>query len=435
MDVSDLIMISVDDHIVEPPEMYDNHLTQAQKAFAPKFVKEANGTDFWVYEGRRVSAGGLNAVAGRPREEYGMEPSSIDHARPGVRNIHARIDDMNVNGILASVNFPSTVTFDGSGFMLYENKDHALQLVRAYNDWHVDEWCGAYPGRNIPLGILPFWDVPATVEEIKRLARKGCHAITFSDNPSVKGLPSIHDAHWDPMWKACAENETVICIHIGSGASAPHASPASPIDAWITTMPISIVNSTADWVYLSALQKYPNLKIVLSEGGIGWIPYFLERADFTHEHHSAWTHSPLGKKKPSEVFREHFITCFIDDKFGLANLDWIGEDIVTYECDYPHSDTLWPYAPERLFETINHLSPEKIAKVTHLNAMRTFNFDPFAILGRENCTVGALRAKATHVDTSPQSYGGLSPLKAGEAPRPVTSADIQGMFLKKEEAA
>ena len=434
MKLEDMIIVSVDDHIVEPGNMYDNHLTQAQKSIAPVMRKDKSGADYWLYEGRRAGAVGLNAVAGRPKEEFGFEPASLSEMRKGSYDIHGRIDDMNVNGILASVNFPSVVGFDGSLFHSFENKKNAITILQAYNDWHIDEWCGTYPGRNIPLALVPFWDVEATVAELKRVSAKGCHAITFSDNPATKGLPSIHNEHWEPVWKACNDLQIVVNIHIGSGAQAPHASMESPIDAWITTMPISIVNSAADWTHLKALQRYKDLKISLSEGGIGWIPYLLERIDFTHEHHSAWTHADFGGRKPSDIFREHFLTCFIDDKFGLDNVDAIGEDNIAYECDYPHSDTLWPVAPERLYDTVKHLSDSTINKVTHENALKWFQFDAIGLVGgRQNATVGALRKAGEHVDTAPVSYGGHAPLAPGEKARPVTSADITKMFMKSTE--
>ena len=436
MDFNDLIIVSVDDHIVEPATMWDQHLSRAQKSFAPELRKDENGKEFWLFEGRRVGNIGLNAVVGRMREEYGCEPISFDQMRRGAWDIHARIEDMNANGVLAGLNFPSVVTFDGSLFHKFQDRQNALALLKAYNDWHIDEWCGSYPGRNIPNAIVPYWNVQDTVDEIKRVVAKGCHAISFSDNPALRGQPSIHDAQWAPLWKVCADNQVVINIHIGSGAAAPHASMLSPIDAWITTMPISIVNSAADWLFLKALQEYPTLKVALSEGGIGWIPYFLERADFTHEHHHAWTYSDFGGKKPSDIFREHFMTCFIDDNFGLANLDKIGEDHVAYECDYPHSDSVWPESAQRLLESVQHLPDSTINKVTHANALRLFNFDAFGKLGgKENCTAGALRRLATHIDTSPKSFGGPTPLAAGEQRRPVTSGDVLKMFAEVDKIA
>lgn len=424
-----LIIASVDDHIVEPPTMFNQHLGIQHKAIKPLVLKDKNGADFWLFEGKRTGNIGLNAVVGRVREEYGCEPVSFAQMRKGAWDINARIEDMNANGILSSLNFPTVIGFDGQLFHRFENKANALTLLRAYNDWHIDEWCGSYPGRNIPNAIVPYWDIAATVTEIERVAAKGCHAISFTDNPSLRGQPSVHEDHWEPLWKACADNGMVINIHIGSGAAAPHASMASPIDAWITTMPISIVNSAADWLWLTALQRYPDLKIALSEGGIGWIPYFLERSDFVYDHHRAWTFSDFGKKKPSEVFREHFLTCFIDDRFGLRNLDAIGEDNIAYECDYPHSDSVWPDSVDLLIDQFAGLSDIQIDKITHGNALRTYRFDAFAMMGgREKCTAGALRKLATHVDTAPVSFGGPAPLKAGEVRRRVTSGDITSMF-------
>jgi predicted TIM-barrel fold metal-dependent hydrolase len=154
----------------------------------------------------------------------------------------------------------------------------------------------------------------------------------------------------------------------------------------------------ADLIWSQIFRKFPNLRIALSEGGIGWIPYFLDRIDFTYQHHKAWTFQDFGDKLPSQVFHEHIITCFIDDPTGLKLLDDVGLDMVTWECDYPHSDTAWPYAPEVFMKTARHLSDDVINKVTHENAMRIFQFDPFVHRPKAECTVRGLRAQATDVD-------------------------------------
>lgn len=426
MDSNDLIVVSVDDHIVEPPTVFDNTLTKEQRQFAPRPVRK-DGVDTWVFEDRVIANMGLAAVAGRKREEYGCDPAAYEQMRKGAWDVDARVDDMNANGLLGSLCFPTIVGFDGSLFWAAKDKARALTSLKAYNDWHIDEWCGKHPGRFIPCGLVPVWDMEETVREIKRIKAKGCHSITFSDNPSKKDYPSIHNAYWEPLWKVCAENEVVINIHIGTGNQPPHPSLESPIDAWTIVMPMSISVAAADWLHLQALQRYPTLKIALSEGGIGWIPYLLERADFTHDHHHKWTNSDFGGRRPSDIFKDHFINCFIDDRFGLDNLEYMNEDLVCYECDYPHSDTVWPEGPEFLAPTIRHLPRATIDKVTHLNAMREYKYDPFAVLGKENCTVGALRAKAAGVDTSPLSFGGPAPINRGER-RIVTSADVIAMY-------
>jgi len=206
----------------------------------------------------------------------------------------------------------------------------------------------------------------------------------------------------------------------------------TPIEAWISTMPISIAVGAADWLQLKALQEYPQMRISLSEGGIGWVPYFLERADYSNWRHKVWTHSIFQDRKPSETFRRHFLNCFIDDAYGLQNIHAIGEDMVAYECDYPHSDSLWPEVPEYLWKSLKHLTQAQIDKVTHLNAMRFFRFDPFEHHKREELTVSALRARARAkgVDTTPKSSDGARPVAAGIT-RPVTSGDIMRMFAER----
>lgn len=439
MQMNDMLLISVDDHISEPPDMFKNHLSGRDLETAPTFITDENGKNAWTYQGMYMPSVGLNAVVGRPLEEYGMEPTSLEQIRRGVWDVHARIDDMNVNGMAASLNFGSAVGFDGGRFYRAPDKTLALTHLRAYNDWHVDEWCAAYPGRFIPCGILPLWDMDATVQEIARLAAKGCFTVTITENPTVYGLPSIHNDYFEPFWKAIVDHDMAICCHIGAGNPAPHASMETPIEAWITTMPMSIATGAADWLQLKALHDYPSLRIALSEGGIGWVPYFLERADYSNWRHKAWTNSIFQDIKPSEIFKRHFLNCFIDDKFGLQNIEYIGEDNIAYECDYPHSDTLWPEAPEYLWEAIRHLTDEQIDKITHRNAMRFFRFDPTEHHAREDLTVGALRetAKAAGVDTTPKSTGGDRPVEEGTS-RPITSGDLMRMFKhhsrQKEDA-
>ncbi|MEY4906353.1 MAG: hypothetical protein RL260_71 [Pseudomonadota bacterium] len=426
MEMNDLIIVSVDDHVVEPPDMFHDHMPKHLLDKAPRLIRVREG-DGWEFEGMRMPNFGLNAVVGRPQEEYGFEPASYEDIRKGTFDLKARVDDMNVNGILGSICFPSFPTFAGAYFLGAKDKELAKIVVSAYNDWHVHGWCGQAPGRFIPLAILPLWDIDACVAEARRVAKMGVRTISFLDNPTAKGLPSIHSGHWDPLFRVMEEERLVLSIHIGSGASAPYPSADAPIDAWIVNMPMYIANAATEWLFSTVCTKFPDLKIALSEGGIGWIPYWLERSDFTFKHHSPWTHADFQGMLPSERFARNFITCFIDDKFGLKNVDALNADMVTYECDYPHSDTLWPNAPEALWASIKHLPTAQIHGISHLNAMREFRYDPFSVLGRENCTVAALRAQATHVNTARVAgLGGINPSNAQG--RQVTAGEVARLF-------
>ncbi|HEX2384748.1 MAG TPA: amidohydrolase family protein [Acidimicrobiales bacterium] len=409
MQLEDLLLVSVDDHVVEPPDLFAGHLPDRWRDVAPRMVTREDGTDVWQYDGKEIVNIGLNAVAGRPPEEYGMEPTSLHEMRPGCYDIHERVRDMDANGVLGSMCFPSFPNLCGQLFARSGDKDAALAIVKGYNDWHVDEWCGTYPGRFIPLMIPPLWDPVEMAAEVHRMAAKGCHAVTFSENPERLKMPSMHAEHWDPFWQACSDEGTIVCLHIGSSSSLVVTARDAPIDVLITLQPVNIVQCAADLMWSPVLRKFPDLRISLSEGGIGWIPYLLERLDWIYTRHHAWTGQDFGGRLPSEVFRERIVTCFIDDPVGLVVRDRVGIDRICWEADYPHSDSTWPTSPEYLMKSLEQVPggvPDgDVDAITHQNAMRHFRFDPFAVHRREDCTVGALRARAaaSGVDTSPLS--------------------------------
>ena len=423
MQMDDLIIVSVDDHVVEPPDMFERHLPAKYKDIAPHIVRKDNGADVWQFHGMEVPNIGLNAVAGRPRDEYGIDPTSFDEIRDGCYDVSKRVMDMNANGVLGSLNFPSLPGFAGRLFGAMEDKDTAKVLAQAYNDWHIDEWCGAAPGRFIPLAIPMIWDPHALADEIHRVAKKGCHAVTFPENPEPLGLPSLHSDHWDPFWKACSDEGTIVCMHIGSSGKLVMTAPDAPIDVMIVLQPMNIVQCAADLIHSPVFRKFPDVTVALSEGGIGWIPYFLERLDHSYSVHKAWTGSDFGSKLPSEVFMEHVVLCYISDVAGVKMARDIGVDRITVEIDYPHSDANWPKAPETLMEefSTSDLTDAEINAMTHENAMRFFKYDPFAIRPRERSTVGALRSEAIGWDVEPHARNGAA---HGVPIQPVTLADF-----------
>src|SRR5574341_1496201 len=284
----DLILVSVDDHVVEPPTLFDAHLPEKWTEFAPRLVHRDDGTDAWLYEGNEIPNIGLNAVAGKPPEEYGIEPTALDGIRKGCWDIHERVNDMNRNGVLGSMCFPSFVQFCGQLFSRSKDLDIGLNLLRAYNDWHIDEWCGTYPGRFIPLSIPPIWDPQLMADEVRRVAAKGCHAVTFSEDPAKLS------------W-----------LHIGSSSTTLALVPGAPIDVMITLTPLNTMHAATDLVWSQVLRKFPKLQFALSEGGTGWVPYWLERIDYTYQQHRFGTGQDFGDQLPSQVARDHFSFCFI----------------------------------------------------------------------------------------------------------------------------
>ena len=405
MNKDDYILISTDDHVSEPPDVFVGRVPAKYVDDAPYVERTPEGWDRWVYNDHVIPNVGLNAVAGRPPDEYGMEPTSFDEMRDGCWDVHERVKDMSANGVLAGLNFPSFPRFAGQIFLESASKDAemSLAMVRAYNDWHLEGWAGAYPDRFVPMGILPIWDPELCAAEVRRLAERGCHAISFTCNPYDLGLPSLHTHHWDPMLAVCEEVNTVVCMHLGSNSKAPMTSPDAPFTVQIVGTAIPLFHTATDLVWSHVCRDFPDIKFALSEGGIGWVPYWLERADYTYTHHKAWSGLDFGGQMPSDIFKRNIMTCYIDDKQGVENIDKMNADLVTWECDFPHSDSTWPESPEALENHFRGVDDAIVNKITHENVMKWFSFDPYPIRPRAKCTVGALRAEVPDHDISPVS--------------------------------
>jgi predicted TIM-barrel fold metal-dependent hydrolase len=398
--LGELILISVDDHICEPRDMFDAHVPERYRDMAPRVVEDEAGRQEWWYGNIRGRNLGLNAVAGKPREMFNVNPSRYDEMRPGCYDVHERVRDMSAGGQLAGLNFPNWTGFSGQVLSEGPDRDVNEAMIMAYNDWHVDEWCGAYPERFIPCGILPLFDVERAAREVRRLARKGCHAVTFSENPAALSMPSIHSGHWDPLFAACSDEGTVLCCHVGSSSKAASTSGDAPPSVGMSLSSVMSTYSLGDLMWADIWWRYPNLRFSLTEGDIGWIPYFLQRADHVQERHSGWTrHTFPNGMKPSDIFRSNILCCFIDDSVGIELLERFNVDNVCWESDYPHSDSSWPSAPESLVKLLEGLEDNVVERITFANAVRHYSFDPFATRPRDRCTVQALRREATDVDT------------------------------------
>jgi predicted TIM-barrel fold metal-dependent hydrolase len=399
MNADDLILISVDDHIAEPANMFDAHVPAAYKDRAPRVVTEADGVEQWWYGDIRGRNLGLNAVAGKSPEMFNIDASRYDQMRPGCFDVHERVRDMNAGGQLAGLNFPNWTGFSGQVLNQGPDRETNLVMIKAYNDWHIDEWCAAYPGRFIPCGILPLFDVQEAAKEVHRLAAKGCHAVTFSENPAALNMPSIHSGEWDPLFAACCDTGTVICCHLGSSSKSAQTSPDAPAGVAMSLSSAGTVYTLIDLVWATFWERFPGLKFSLTEGDIGWIPYFLWRSEHVNDRHRGWINHDFSKTGgPTQIFNDHILVCFIKETVGPELLHHFNLDNVCWESDYPHSDGTWPYAPEELVKTLDGLDDAAVAKISHENAMAHYQFDPFAHRPKEQCTAAALRAESPDVD-------------------------------------
>jgi predicted TIM-barrel fold metal-dependent hydrolase len=375
-------LISVDDHLVEPPHLFEGRMPARYADRAPRVEVDDTGMEYWAYDGGRHYKVGLNAVVGRPREELGFEPTRFDEMRRGAWDIDARVHDMDLNGVFASLNFPSSLAgFAGQRYQLgVSDHDLALAVVRAANDWHVEEWAGTHPGRIIPCQLPWLLDPGTGAAEIRANAERGFHAVTFPELPERLGLPSLHTGYWDPFLAACAETGTVVCLHVGSSSSAPTTSSDAPSDTIGVLFFGWAMFAAVDWLYSRIPVRFPELRICLSEGGLGWVAGLLDRLDHVgrYQHmYGTWEGIDLT---PAEVLQRNFWFCAIEDRSGLEQRHRIGVDHICLESDYPHQDGTWPDTQELLRTQLAGFAADDVRKLTWQNASHLFDFPvPLAV--------------------------------------------------------
>jgi predicted TIM-barrel fold metal-dependent hydrolase len=360
-------IISVDDHVVEPPDTFDGRLPARLQERAPRIVDTPEGHQVWEFEGDRYTQVGMNAVAGRRRETVKFEPFRFDQMRPGCYDIEARIKDMDINGVWASVNFPSQITgFCGRVFFATHDQELGHACVRAWNDWLYEEWHSKYPDRIVPLGITHLTDPRLAVEEIHRNAARGFTSVTFPERPHAIGLPSLWDRdHWDPIMEACVETGTVISLHVGSSGLSQHPEGAPRLQLGATLFGQQSLRSCAEWLWSGHPLRHPNLKIAMSEGGIGWVAMLLDRLDNIVDRSG---YGDGWDVRPADVLRRNFWFCTIDDPSTIDTRYRIGVENIMLETDYPHGDSTWPDTQSVIEQAWGHIPPAELRAMCSQNA-------------------------------------------------------------------
>lgn len=368
-------LFSVDDHLIEPPGVFVDRVPERMREAAPH-VEEAEGRQFWVWEGRRQEVFALAAAVGRPRSEWGLDPVRYADMIRGAWDPAARAVDLMSQGIVASVCFPSLAGFAGRRFLRFQDRELADACIEAYNDWMLDEWCAGGPeGLYVPMIIPKIWDAEETAREIYRCAERGNRAITLPENTVPLKLPSYWDEHWDPMWRALEETSTTVCLHFGTSGRIHIPTPDVVPTLGYTLNPVNSQMSCLNLVMSPVPQKFPGLNFVMSEGGIGWVAYLLERADHVVDRHREWVGHPENFK-PSEIFARQFYVCVVDEKVGMTQVDLVGADRIMWECDYPHPDSVYPDCQQVVHENFEGAGIEQSKRemITYGNAARVFNW-------------------------------------------------------------
>ncbi len=437
--LDDLWMVSVDDHLIEPPNVWVDRLPAQFRDRGPRWVTDEQGEAWQVDDDVRVVVNGAVVAAAYPEGENPppFQPMAWSEIPANCYDPIARAEAMDVDHVLASLPFPNMPGFAGRVFQNLKDKELALLCIQAYNDWIIDEFAAAIPGRIIEVALIPMWDGKLAAQEAERAIGRGACSVSFSMAPHKVGFPPIHDEHWDPLFSVMSEAGLPISTHLGTGfetdpglmvqkmhKQADREQPdgndfgaALGISggtgggrqrelhpAMGATIQLSGQECLIDWLTGGVFDRYPNLTVALSENGIGWIPSVLQEADvlvgYTRNRITSPTdaeNNPIleeeGRQRaktaidaraermrklplPSEVFKGHMYGCFIYDPLGLENIDRIGADNVMIETDFPHFTSRWPHSLDAVSEALLGLDADVRYKVLRGNAERVYKFTP-----------------------------------------------------------
>jgi predicted TIM-barrel fold metal-dependent hydrolase len=354
------VLISADDHLdihAMPPDVWSSRLPEAWRKRGPH-VEETPDGPYWFCDGRRVSPSG--------RKETGYIAAHDHGFRPG--QPQTRLEDMDRDGVRAQVVYGPTCTQLRIGdAALYE------QVAKVYNDWAA-EFQREDPDRLILLADLPSHSPEAARQELERAASLG-HRGAIVSSTVGRGQP-LFDESWESFWDTAEEVGIPIHVHLAGGLHSLQMKLGSwRMPAAVAVVPMQLDETLAGLVFSGTLEKRPNLKFVMGEAGLGWIPYVIERLDHElHKYGSKIQDHKIGML-PSEIFARQVFTTYEDEQLGVELIPRIGVDNVMWASDYPHGDSTWPHSRKALAESpLAQHGPEVLRKVTCENVARVYGF-------------------------------------------------------------
>lgn len=367
-------VIDVDSHLTEPPDLWTSRVPSRYVDRVPQMTSTKDGRDIWVLDGRQISVVGMTAPAGW-RAPFPSGPRTLAECPPASYDAGARLGYLDEVGIWAQVLYPNVAGFGSQRFLSMDDNELKLLCVRAYNDF-LRQWASADHRRLITIMAMPFWDVDAAVAEIARGAAAGHQGILFTGEPHRFGLPFLGDPHWDPFWSAAQDAGLPIHFHIGSGDMSTSFQPdriaatSTAATYAYTSTELFLKNGlqVADLITSGVLVRFPELKFVSVESGIGWIPFVLEAAD-----HSYLEARPRRRSEwemlPSDYFRRQVYACYWFETVAPTKL--LGEipvENILFETDFPHPTCLFGNVRERIDVSLANASESDREKILWGNA-------------------------------------------------------------------
>ena len=379
-------VIDADTHVTEPPDLFETRLAEKFRDKAPKVVKhEETGLETWVLgSSSSLVPLGHTAVAGW-KDPFPAAPSCFAEVPPAAYDPHARLEYMDEIAIWAMAIYPNVGGFGSQAFLGLEDPELMLACVRAYNDFLTD-WCATDRRRLIPITAVPFWDVAASVAEIERCARNGHKGILFTGEPHSHGMPVLANPHWNPLWECAQALDLPISFHIGAGdftgntfwtpERIEHYGPGAVNSLVTTGLFLDNGKQIVDLLFSGVLARYPKLKFISVESGIGFLPFLLEACDYTYEYGQVSTQRPELAMRPSEYFARQVYGCYFFEEYAPKHqLDRIPPDNVLFETDYPHPVCLYGNVREKIDAGLGSVEPAVRNKLLFDNAARLYGID------------------------------------------------------------
>lgn len=370
-------VISTDDHAFEKPDTFLSRVPQKHREECLQVRRQDDGTDWWVFAGQKVRAVSTGAAA--MRTDRGAV-KTWDELPAAAYDAAARLDVMDADGVDVEVLFPQASGFGGGAFMTgRKGEELCLASIRAYNDYLAEEWLGV-SDRFVPQALVPLWDAKLAAAELRRAFDLGHKALVWSGAPQNLGLPHFNEPSWDPVWSTAQELGMPVALHIGSGGLA--------MDLWegytsmrrLAMVSVNAITSNIQTVgnllLSGVLERYPDLKVISVESGMGWVPYLLETTD--HQFEQQHLGDDGRSMKPSELFHRNCYVNFWYEHSGIEQRHRVGIDNIMWEADFPHPTSTYPKSRQFIDECLAGVPQEERRKMLSANAERVYGLAPAA---------------------------------------------------------
>ena len=373
-------VIDVDSHYTEPADLWTSRAPAKYRDDVPHVETDQKGRAHWVMgDGINLGPLGYTVIRKDGTKQYGiLGLTAFDEMSDAASDPAARLGLLDELGISQQILYPNVAGLASESFIQLDDVELRNHCARTYNDAMV-ELQAAGAGRLFPQAVVPFWDLPAAIDELQRVKDAGLTGFVMCDTPEAFGLPYLNEAHWDPFWETCQELAFPVNFHIGAGMAIankmiwPGYGRQRHLAAMSVSMFIGQFRTVMNLILSGLLERYPRLNFVSVESGIGWVPFVLEALEWQFDESMPDERAGLSLR-PTEYFRRQIYTSFWFEDFGPSHaLERIGEDNVMFETDFPHHTCLYPGAREHLHEVLSGVEDRVRRKVVHDTAQRIYH--------------------------------------------------------------